>query len=113
MARGYGWQHLAVYINLSTFYFVGVTISILLGFKLRLYAKVTNFTHNVHNVIVEDIQFFDLHFLVDLILMQGLWIGYICGLSSQTGCLLLVALSAKWIKMNQSDYEVKVMPLLV
>uniref|UniRef100_A0A9I9DIX9 Protein DETOXIFICATION n=1 Tax=Cucumis melo TaxID=3656 RepID=A0A9I9DIX9_CUCME len=71
VARGYGWQHLAVYINLSMFYFIGVTISILLGFKLRLYAK-------------------------------GLWIGYICGLSSQTGCLLLVALSAKWIKMDQS-----------
>ncbi|XP_038903838.1 protein DETOXIFICATION 18-like [Benincasa hispida] len=82
VARGYGWQHLAVYINLSTFYFIGVTISILLGFKLRLYAK-------------------------------GLWIGYICGLSSQTGCLLLVALSTKWIKMDQSDYEVKDMPLLV
>lgn len=49
VARGYGWQHLAVYINLSTFYFVGVSISILLGFKLRLYAKVTNFTHDVRN----------------------------------------------------------------
>ncbi|KGN57628.1 hypothetical protein Csa_009589 [Cucumis sativus] len=33
------YQHLVVYINLSMFYFIGVTISILLGFKLRLYAK--------------------------------------------------------------------------
>ncbi|XP_022984411.1 protein DETOXIFICATION 18-like isoform X1 [Cucurbita maxima] len=82
VARGYGWQHLAVYINLSTFYIVGVSISILLGFKLRLYSK-------------------------------GLWIGYICGLSSQTACLLLVVLYAKSIEMDRSDNKVKDIALLV
>ncbi|XP_040987046.1 protein DETOXIFICATION 18-like [Juglans microcarpa x Juglans regia] len=39
VARGCGWQHLAVYANLATFYFVGVPISIFLGFKLKLQAK--------------------------------------------------------------------------
>lgn len=41
VARGCGWQHLAVYINLAMFYFIGMPIAMLLGFKLKLYAKVT------------------------------------------------------------------------
>lgn len=39
VARGCGWQHLVVFINLGTFYFVGMPISSLLGFKFKLYAK--------------------------------------------------------------------------
>ncbi|XP_057472423.1 protein DETOXIFICATION 18-like isoform X2 [Actinidia eriantha] len=39
VARGCGWQHLAVYINLATFYCIGMPISILLGFKMKLYAQ--------------------------------------------------------------------------
>ncbi|XP_057472812.1 protein DETOXIFICATION 18-like [Actinidia eriantha] len=39
VARGWGWQHLAVYINLATFYCIGMPISILLGFKMKLYAQ--------------------------------------------------------------------------
>ncbi|XP_047336615.1 protein DETOXIFICATION 18-like [Impatiens glandulifera] len=39
VARGCGWQHMAVYINLGTFYLVGMPISAVLGFKLELYAK--------------------------------------------------------------------------
>ncbi|TQD78692.1 hypothetical protein C1H46_035743 [Malus baccata] len=38
-ARGCGWQHLVAYVNLATFYFVGMTIAGLLGFKFKLYAK--------------------------------------------------------------------------
>ncbi|KAI8552534.1 hypothetical protein RHMOL_Rhmol06G0274500 [Rhododendron molle] len=39
VARGCGWQNLAVYANLGTFYCIGMPIAILLGFKLKLYAK--------------------------------------------------------------------------
>ncbi|KAM5586076.1 protein DETOXIFICATION 18 [Rosa sericea] len=39
VARGCGWQHLAVYVNLGTFYFIGMTIAGLLGFEFKLYAK--------------------------------------------------------------------------
>ncbi|KAL3508691.1 hypothetical protein ACH5RR_028092 [Cinchona calisaya] len=39
VARGCGWQHLAVIINLGAFYFIGMTIACLLAFKLKLYAK--------------------------------------------------------------------------
>ncbi|KAJ0046109.1 hypothetical protein Pint_04603 [Pistacia integerrima] len=56
VARGCGWQHLAVWANLATFYFIGMPTAVLLGFKLKLYAK-------------------------------GLWIGLICGLSSQATSL--------------------------
>lgn len=38
-ARGCGWQHLAVYTNLGTFYLIGMPIAVLLGFKLKLHAK--------------------------------------------------------------------------
>uniref|UniRef100_A0A5B7AAT0 Protein DETOXIFICATION n=1 Tax=Davidia involucrata TaxID=16924 RepID=A0A5B7AAT0_DAVIN len=39
VARGCGWQHLAVGINLAAFYCIGMPIAVLLGFKLKLYAK--------------------------------------------------------------------------
>ncbi|GAB4846439.1 Protein DETOXIFICATION 18 [Ancistrocladus abbreviatus] len=39
VSRGCGWQHLAMYTNLATFYFIGMPISCLLGFKFKLYAK--------------------------------------------------------------------------
>ncbi|KAL0301194.1 UNVERIFIED_CONTAM: protein DETOXIFICATION 18 [Sesamum radiatum] len=39
VARGCGWQHLAVFINLGTFYFIGMPIASLLGFKFKLHAK--------------------------------------------------------------------------
>ncbi|KAK7401811.1 hypothetical protein VNO78_13597 [Psophocarpus tetragonolobus] len=38
-ARGCGWQHKTVYINLTTFYFVGLPVSCLLGFKTNLQYK--------------------------------------------------------------------------
>ncbi|KAK9907206.1 hypothetical protein M0R45_002208 [Rubus argutus] len=39
VARGCGWQHLAVYVNLGTFHLIGMTVAGLLGFKMKLYAK--------------------------------------------------------------------------
>nr|GLL47092.1 protein DETOXIFICATION 19-like [Ipomoea trifida] len=39
VARGCGWQHLAMCINLATFYFIGMPIAALFAFKLKLYAK--------------------------------------------------------------------------
>ncbi|KAL0406790.1 UNVERIFIED_CONTAM: protein DETOXIFICATION 18 [Sesamum latifolium] len=39
MARGCGWQHLAMFINLGTFYFIGMPIAGLLGFRFKLHAK--------------------------------------------------------------------------
>ncbi|OMO93603.1 Multi antimicrobial extrusion protein [Corchorus capsularis] len=39
VARGCGWQHLAVWANLATFYLIGMTIAVVLGFKFKLYVK--------------------------------------------------------------------------
>ncbi|GMI85358.1 DETOXIFICATION 18 [Hibiscus trionum] len=39
VARGCGLQNLVVLANLGTFYFIGMPIAILLGFKFRLYVK--------------------------------------------------------------------------
>lgn len=39
VARGCGWQHLAVYANLATFYCIGMPVACVLGFKLKLYVK--------------------------------------------------------------------------
>ncbi|KAK7324564.1 hypothetical protein VNO77_28230 [Canavalia gladiata] len=39
VARGCGWQHLAAYVNLATFYLIGLPISCLLGFKTNLQYK--------------------------------------------------------------------------
>ncbi|KAL5715458.1 hypothetical protein ACHQM5_017272 [Ranunculus cassubicifolius] len=39
VSRGCGWQNLAAWTNLSTFYIIGMPIAILLAFKVQLYAK--------------------------------------------------------------------------
>ncbi|KAK2419162.1 protein DETOXIFICATION [Trifolium repens] len=39
VVRGCGWQHLAVYVNLATFYLIGLPISCILGFKTNLQFK--------------------------------------------------------------------------
>ncbi|CAL1414303.1 unnamed protein product [Linum trigynum] len=39
VARGCGWQNMAVVANLATFYFIGMPIACVLGFKLKLYVK--------------------------------------------------------------------------
>lgn len=38
--RGCGWQQLATYINLATFYLIGMPIACLLAFKLQYGVKV-------------------------------------------------------------------------
>ncbi|PPD76373.1 hypothetical protein GOBAR_DD26705 [Gossypium barbadense] len=40
VARGCGWQRLAVLVNLGAFYFIGMPIASVLGFKFKLYVKV-------------------------------------------------------------------------
>ncbi|XP_024960116.1 protein DETOXIFICATION 19-like [Cynara cardunculus var. scolymus] len=39
VARGCGWQHLAVFINLGMFYLIGMPIAVVLAFLVKLYAK--------------------------------------------------------------------------
>ncbi|OMO73224.1 Multi antimicrobial extrusion protein [Corchorus olitorius] len=39
VARGCGWQHVAVWANLATFYFIGMPIACLLQFVVKLYDK--------------------------------------------------------------------------
>ncbi|XVE50209.1 hypothetical protein DITRI_Ditri01bG0143400 [Diplodiscus trichospermus] len=84
VARGSGWQLLAVWANLGTFYVIGMPIAGLLAFKFKLYAK-------------------------------GLWIGLICGLSCQSGALLLITLFRKWtrIELSQEDGKEARVPVQV
>ncbi|KAL7582766.1 hypothetical protein Lser_V15G45358 [Lactuca serriola] len=39
VARGCGWQHHAMYINLAVFYLIGMPIAVALAFFVKLYAK--------------------------------------------------------------------------
>jgi len=39
VARGSGWQHLGAYVNLGSYYLVGIPVAILLGFYLHLKGK--------------------------------------------------------------------------
>jgi Na+-driven multidrug efflux pump len=54
VARGCGWQHLAVYVNLATFYLIGLPISCILGFKTDLQFKVmfTSPILNINNIYI-------------------------------------------------------------
>ncbi|KAK4768730.1 hypothetical protein SAY87_003871 [Trapa incisa] len=68
LARGCGWQHLIVYVNMTSFYLIGMPAAILLGFKFELDAKA----------------------------MAGLWIGLICGIFYQALALLIMTLRSRW-----------------
>ncbi|XP_047953788.1 protein DETOXIFICATION 18-like [Salvia hispanica] len=72
VARGCGWQHFVVYINLGGFYCIGMLVAALLAFKTTLHAK-------------------------------GLWIGLICGVSSQTIGLILLSKFTKWKKIEMDQ----------
>ncbi|XP_011083277.1 protein DETOXIFICATION 18 [Sesamum indicum] len=39
VTRGCGWQHNGAWINLTTFYLIGMPLAVLLGFKFKLYAQ--------------------------------------------------------------------------
>ncbi|KAI9083525.1 hypothetical protein K1719_034467 [Acacia pycnantha] len=39
VARGCGWQHFVVYVNLASYYLIALPISCILGFKSKLHAK--------------------------------------------------------------------------
>lgn len=39
IARGCGWQHLGAYVNLGSFYLLGIPMAILLGFVLHMGAR--------------------------------------------------------------------------
>ncbi|KAA3486712.1 MATE efflux family protein ALF5-like isoform X1 [Gossypium australe] len=39
VARGLGWQHMVVVVNLASYYVVGMPIAAIAGFKFKLYAK--------------------------------------------------------------------------
>ncbi|TYG86946.1 hypothetical protein ES288_A13G173300v1 [Gossypium darwinii] len=39
VARGIGWQHMVVVVNLASYYVVGMPIAAIAGFKFKLYAK--------------------------------------------------------------------------
>lgn len=41
VARGCGWQHLAAWTNLVTFYGIGAPLALLFGFKLGFQDKVS------------------------------------------------------------------------
>lgn len=36
VARGSGWQHIGAYVNLGSYYVVGIPVALLLGFVLHL-----------------------------------------------------------------------------
>ncbi|XP_021735015.1 protein DETOXIFICATION 19-like [Chenopodium quinoa] len=40
VCRGCGWQHLVMYINLGTFYLIGMPVAYLIAFKFQMYVKV-------------------------------------------------------------------------
>ncbi|KAK8638266.1 hypothetical protein V6N13_136702 [Hibiscus sabdariffa] len=42
VARGSGWQNLVVLANVGSFYFIGMPIAVLLGFKFKFYIQVKN-----------------------------------------------------------------------
>ncbi|XP_020105374.1 protein DETOXIFICATION 14-like isoform X1 [Ananas comosus] len=68
IARGCGWQHLGAYVNLGSFYLVGIPLAVTLGFLLHMGGR-------------------------------GLWIGIVCGSTTQSVLLSLITWFTNWQQM--------------
>jgi MATE family multidrug resistance protein len=110
VARGCGWQHLAVYANLATFYCIGMPVACVLGFKLKLYVKVKQ--HCQRNVTrLEPVLTFMNSDVFTLV--QGLWTGLISGLCCQAGTLLIITIRTNWTTTDLSITKDKENPIAV
>lgn len=101
VARGCGWQHQVVFINLGSFYFIGIPVATILAFKFQLHAKVHFYRFLLCFVALS-------YALVKwnmwcLCWAQGLWIGLTCGLAAQTIGLLLLSKFTKWRRIEFSQ----------
>lgn len=98
-------------VNLGTFYCVGMPIAVLLGFRFKLYAKVSTFMVTANICLLEfdtsirrPVEFVRILLTIFVCFFsQGLWIGLICGLSVQTLGLLLLTKLTKWSKIETSN----------
>lgn len=62
VAVGAGWQSVAAYVNIGSYYLIGIPIGVLLGNLLHLQVKVINFTFTWKKII-SDIYFL-LHYII-------------------------------------------------
>ncbi|THU69803.1 hypothetical protein C4D60_Mb08t18270 [Musa balbisiana] len=74
VAVGSGWQALVAYVNIGTYYFVGIPVGILLGWVLRLGV------------------------LSLMMMMMGIWAGMIGGTAVQTVILAIITIRCDWDK---------------
>lgn len=53
VARGCGWQQMVVFVNLATFYLVGISTAVFLEFRMKLYATVIKISSLVINISLD------------------------------------------------------------
>ncbi|EEF36034.1 conserved hypothetical protein [Ricinus communis] len=87
-ARGCGWQKIGAFINLGSYYLVGIPSAVSLAFVLHIGGKISTSS------------FLNLH-------SMGLWLGIICALIVQVLSLLTITMRTNW------EQEVKHSSLLL
>lgn len=100
-------QKVGVYVNLGTYYIIGLPLAILLGFVLHQNGKVTKYYTKV--LVVNLNQTLDVTRVVTCI--QGLWTGIIGGSSVQAAILLVIILRIDW--EQQVNYHPLVLPSIM
>lgn len=103
-ARGCGWQKIGAYVNLGSYYLIGIPCAVVFAFVLHIGGKVKVFTLFLHNFkpFVTSSLKLQVILICEKFCSQGLWLGIICALVVQVLSLLTVTLRTNWEQQVQS-----------
>lgn len=95
VAIGSGWQAIVAYVNLATYYIIGLPIGCVLGFKTSLGVAVSLFTAHFSPSLLSIFPangILNVHFDT----VQGIWWGMIIGVLLQTATLIILTARTNW-----------------
>lgn len=93
VARGCGWQKVGAYINLVSYYGVGLPVAYVLAFVFHIKAEVYNLNCHNHCLFMYEINFSPSVFLM---IRQGLWLGINAGAVVQLIALMAITWATNW-----------------
>ncbi|KAL2335145.1 hypothetical protein Fmac_016358 [Flemingia macrophylla] len=94
-AIGAGWQAIVAYVNLASYYLVGIPVGLLIGHVIHLQAKNVVSFHVVHAV--------DQH--ASMHNLRGVWMGMQLGIFVQTLVLIIITCTTDWDNQSELRYQ--------
>lgn len=107
VAIGSGWQAVVAYVNLTTYYVIGLPIGCVLGFKTDLGAAVSpnSFSLSLNGITCCMLMLTFMRCVFWFFCDQGLWWGMIIGVLLQTATLIFITARTNWNSEVMSSFR--------